>query len=50
MGSNGVADVKFLRRVLFALVGATLLTGILAGVTTVQAINSDPSTCVVGCQ
>ena len=41
MGSNRVADVKFLRRVLFALVGATLLTGALAGVTMVQAMNAN---------
>ena len=39
MGSNVVADVKFLRGVLFALVGLTVLTGILAGVTTLQAMN-----------
>ena len=39
MGSNDVADVKFLRGVLFALVGLTVLTGILAGVTALQAMN-----------
>ena len=39
MGSNIVADVKFLRRILFALVGLTILTGVLAGVATVQAMN-----------
>ena len=39
MGSYVVADVKFLRRVFFALVGLTVLTGILAGVTTLQAMN-----------
>lgn len=50
MGSNVVADVKFLRGVLFALVGLTVLTGILAGVTTVQALNDNPSTCAFVCQ
>ena len=39
MGSNIVADVKFLRRILFALVGLTILTGVLAGVATVQSMN-----------
>ena len=39
MGSNVDADVKFLRRILFALVGLTVLTGVLAGVATVQAMN-----------
>ena len=50
MVSDNVADARFLRRVLFALVGLTLLSGILAGVTTVQAMNANPSTCVFGCQ
>ena len=39
MGSNAVADVKFLRRILIALVGLTVLTGVLAAVATVQAMN-----------
>ena len=39
MGSNVDADVKFLRRVLYALVGLTVLTGALAGVATVHAMN-----------
>ena len=50
MGSNVVADVKFLRGVLFALVALTVLTGVLAGVTTVQALHDDPPTCVLVCQ
>ncbi len=50
MVSNGVADAVFLRRVLIALVSLTVLTGVLAGVTTVQAMNANPSTCVFGCQ
>ena len=39
MGSIDVADVKFLRGILFALVGLTVLTGVLAGVVTVQAMS-----------
>ena len=50
MGSNGVADAVFLRRVLLVLVGLTVLTGVLAGVTTVQALEADPSICMFACQ
>jgi hypothetical protein len=50
MGSNVVADAKFLRRVLFALVGLTVMTGLLAGFTTVQSMNANPTTCMFGCQ
>ena len=39
MGSHADADVKFLRRILFALVGLTILTGVLAGIATVEAMN-----------
>ena len=34
------ADAKFLRRVLVALVGLTVLTGAVAGITTVYAMNA----------
>ena len=34
------ADAKFLRRVLMALVGLTLVTGAVAGFTTVQAMTT----------
>jgi hypothetical protein len=44
------ADAKFLRRVLMALVGLTLITGAVAGFTTVQAMNADAITCAVNCQ
>lgn len=50
MGSKVVADVKFFRGVFFALVVLTVLTGVLAGVTAVLALNADPSTCVFVCQ
>ena len=50
MVSNVGADAVFLRRVLIALVGLTVLTGVLAGVTAVQAMNANPSTCVFNWQ
>ena len=50
MGSNGVADALFFRPVMFALVGLTVVTDVLAGVTTVQAMNADPSTCMFACE
>ena len=34
------ADAKFLRRVLMVLVGLTLVSGVVAGFTTVQAMTS----------
>jgi hypothetical protein len=49
MGNTVVADVKFLRRVFFGLIGLTLITGAVAGFTTVQAMNSGPTVCVTGC-
>ena len=44
------ADAKFLRRVLVALVGLTMMTGIVAGVTTVQAMNATAAMCATNCQ
>jgi hypothetical protein len=44
------ADAKFLRRVLLGLVGLTLITGALAGFTTVQAMNAAAVACVTNCQ
>ena len=49
MGNNVVADAKFLRRVFFGLIGLTLATGAVAGFTTVNAMNANPSACVAGC-
>ena len=37
------ADVKFLRLVFMALVGLTVLTGLVAGVTAVRTLNAQPS-------
>ena len=50
MSSNVVADAKFLRRVFFGLIGLTLMTGALAGFTTVQAMNANPSECLFFCK
>ena len=49
MSSTVVADAKFLRRVFFGLIGLTLITGAVAGFTTVNAMNAAPSACVTGC-
>ena len=49
MSSNVVADAKFLRRVFFGLIGLTLITGAVAGFTTVNAMNASPAICVAGC-
>ena len=43
------ADSRFLRRVLMALVGLTLVTGAVAGFTTVEAIQAAPATCQGDC-
>ena len=49
MSSNVVADAKFLRRVFFGLIGLTLITGAVAGFTTVNAMNTASTVCVAGC-
>ena len=49
MSSTVVADAKFLRRVFFGLIGLTLITGAVAGFTTVNAMNASPTACVTGC-
>ena len=50
MGSSVQADAKFLRRVLFGLVLLTLVTGGMAGLTTVQAMTESTGYCVIFCQ
>ena len=42
-GENMRADARFLRRVLVALVGLTLMTGVVAGFTAVHAMNAQAS-------
>ena len=41
------ANAMFLRRILFALVGLTMLTGVLAAITTVQAMNANQTAVLV---
>lgn len=50
MGHTVQADAKFLRRVLLGLVFLTLVTGGMAGLTTVQAKSEAAGRCVVLCQ
>ena len=45
-----VADAVFLRRILYAMMGLTMLTGIFAAVTAVEAMTDALSTCVSDCQ
>jgi hypothetical protein len=49
MGNTVTADAKFLRRVFFGLIGLTLITGAVAGFTTVNAMNANLSACVTAC-
>ena len=44
------ADAKFLRRVLLGLVGLTIMSGAVAGFTTVQAMKAEAVLCAVNCQ
>ena len=43
------ADAKFLRRVLMALVGLTIMSGAVAGFTTVQAMKAEALICTINC-
>ena len=49
MGHTVQADAKFLRRVLMGLVLLTLVTGGMAGFTTVQAMTEKPGACLFFC-
>jgi hypothetical protein len=44
------ADAKFLRRVLLALVGLTVMSGAVAGFTTIQTMKAEALVCQVDCQ
>jgi hypothetical protein len=44
------ADAKFLRRIFLGLVFLTLVTGGLAGFTTVQAMTGSAGSCAVSCE
>jgi hypothetical protein len=50
MSTAIAADAKFLRRVLMGLVVLTLFTGGMAGLATVQAMSSNPGSCLLFCQ
>lgn len=49
MATTVQADAKFLRRIFLGLVFLTLLTGGLAGLTTVQAMTGAAGTCATSC-
>jgi hypothetical protein len=44
------ADAKFLRRIFLGLVFLTLVTGGLAGFTTVQAMTGSSGNCAISCE
>ena len=50
MGNSVQADAKFLRRIFLGLVFLTVVTGAMAGLTTVQAMTGETGACVVFCQ
>lgn len=50
VGTSVQADAKFLRRIFMGLVFLTLVTGVMAGVTTVQAMTGGPGACVMFCE
>ena len=50
MGTTVQADAKFLRRIFIGLVFLTLVTGGMAGVTTVQAMTGTTGACVMFCE
>jgi hypothetical protein len=50
VGSSVQADAKFLRRIFMGLVFLTLVTGGMAGLTTVQAMTGNTGSCVIFCQ
>lgn len=50
MGTSVQADAKFLRRIFMGLVFLTVVTGVMAGVTTVQAMTGNPGACLMFCE
>ena len=50
VGTSVQADAKFLRRIFMGLVFLTVVTGVMAGVTTVQAMSGSTGVCVVFCE
>jgi hypothetical protein len=50
VGHTVQADARFLRRVLLGLILMTLVTGGMAGFTTVQAMTENPGACFIFCE
>ena len=50
VGTSVQADAKFLRRIFMGLVFLTVMTGAMAGVTTVQAMTGKTGACVMFCE
>ena len=50
VSSTVQADAKFLRRIFMGLVFLTLVTGGMAGLTTVQAMTGNAGSCMIFCQ
>jgi hypothetical protein len=50
VGTSVQADAKFLRRIFLGLVFLTIVTGGMAGVTTVQAMTGASGACVMFCE
>ena len=50
VGTTVQADAKFLRRIFLGLVFMTLLSGGLAGLTTVQAMTGSAGNCAISCE
>jgi hypothetical protein len=50
VGTSVQADAKFLRRIFMGLVFLTVVTGAMAGFTTVQAMTGSTGACVVFCE
>jgi hypothetical protein len=50
VGTSVQADAKFLRRIFMGLVFLTLVTGGMAGLTTVQAMTGGTGACVMFCE
>ena len=50
VGTSVQADAKFLRRIFLGLVFLTMVTGAMAGLTTVQAMTGKAGACVMFCE
>jgi hypothetical protein len=49
MSGNVRADAKFLRRIFLTMIVITIATGIIVGLSTVQAMSTTTDTCVFFC-